>query len=179
MISNHPSPSPLFKERTPPPSKDTLKEDLCQHSKDDYNRNSTKAEHITKGQQQKLLLSHSTIVTEIEMRLEAKFGARIAALEKQYAVLNRLFAVVLETASSTRLGGVAGDSKGYSLDPGAEEGLLQDRLSGVSTTSSLFTLEAKLDTLLALVGEGKRWRGEMKRAEREGGCLISMEVRYS
>lgn len=176
MISNHRSPSPLFKERTPPPSKDTPKEDLCQHSKDHYNRNSNKAEHITKGQQQKLLLSHSTIVTEIEMRLEAKFGARIAALEKQYAVLNRLFAAVLETASSTRLGGVAGDSKGYSLDPGAEEGLLQDRLS-----VPVHYLRWKRSWILCwrLWERGRGGRGEMKRAEREGGCLISMEVRYS
>lgn len=49
-------------------------------------------------------------------------------------------------------------SKGDSLPEPAEKGL-EDRLMGVSTTSSLFTLEAKLDTLLALVGEGKRWEG--------------------
>lgn len=48
------------------------------------------------------------MVAEIEMKLETKFGARIAAQEKKYAVLNRLFSAVLDTASSTRLGGSKG-----------------------------------------------------------------------
>lgn len=163
MISTHRSPSPQLKEGTPPPSKATAKKELYPNSKDHHNRNNNEAEQNTKGQQvQKLLHSHSTMVAEIEMMLETKFGARIAALEKQYAVLNRLFAAVLETASSTRLGG---GSKGDSLDSGggAEEGRLlllqQDRLSGASTSSLLFTLEAKLDILLALVGDGKKLEG--------------------
>lgn len=170
MISTQRSPSPLLKERTPPPSKETPKEELRQHSNDSYNNNhsrknnNNKIETTEQGQEQPPL-SRSTMVAEIEMNLEAKFGARIAVLEKQHAVLNRLFAAVLDTASSTRLGGVVGVSKGDSLEPGAEEGLLHDRLSGVSTTSSLFTLEAKLDTLLALVGEGKTWE---ERGDKEG-----------
>lgn len=155
MISTHPSQSPLVKDRSPPPSKEGLR----QHSNDNYSNynknNNDKAEPIGLGQQQPSL-SHSTMVAEIERKLEAKFGARIAALEKQYAVLNRLSAAVLDTANSTRL--VGGVSKVDSLLEPAEKGL-QDRLIGVSTTSSLFTLEAKLDTLLALVGEGKRWEG--------------------
>lgn len=162
MVSTHRSQSPVLKDRSPPTSKETPKEGLRQHSNENfsnYNKNNKNnndnAEPIKQGQQQ-LSLSHSTMIAEIEMKLEAKFGARIAALEKQYAVLHRLSAAVLDTANSTRFGG--GVSKcGSLLDP-AEEGL-QDRLSGVSTTSSLFILEAKLDTLLALVGEGKRWEG--------------------
>lgn len=152
IISTHRPQSPLLKDCTPPPSKEIPKEGLRQHSNDNYNKNNKdKAEPIKRGQRQ-LSLSHSTTLAEIESKLEDKFGARINALEKQYAVLNRLSAAVLDTASSTRLG--RGVSKGDSLLEPAEKGL-QDRLTGVSTTSSLFTLEAKLDTLLALVGEGK------------------------
>lgn len=160
MISTHCSQGALVKHCTPPPSKESAKEGFRQHSNDNYSNykknNTDKAEPIKQGQQQ-LSLNHSTMVAEIEMKLEAKFGARIAALEKQYAVLNRLSAAVLDTANSTRLSG--GVLKHDSLLEPAVEGL-QDRLSEVSTTSSLFTLEAKLDTLLALVGEGKRWEGE-------------------
>ena len=151
------STSPSLKERTSPPSKETPIEELRQHPNNNYNYNNyNRAEPIKQGQQQQLSSINSSMVAEIEMKFEAKFGARIAALEKQHAVLNRLFAAVLDTASSTRLGMVAGGSKGDFLEPGAEDqGLLRDRLSRVSTTSSLFTLEAKLDTLLALVGGGK------------------------
>lgn len=152
MISTHRSQSPFLKDRTSP----LPKEGLRQYSNDNYSnynkKNNDKAEQIKQGQQQ-ISLSNSTTVAEIEMKLEAKFGARIAALEKQYAVLNRLSAVVLNTANSTRLNG-----KGDSLLEPTERGL-QDRLIGLSPTSSLFTLEAKLDSLLALVGEGKRWEG--------------------
>lgn len=155
MVFTHPSQSPLLKDHTPPPSK----EGLSQHSNvnySNYNKNNNdKAEPIRLGHQQPSL-SHSTIVAEIERKLEAKFGARIAALERQYAVLNRLSAAVLDTANSTSL--VGGVSKSDSLLELAEKGL-EDRLIGVSTNSSLFKLEAKLDTLLALVGEGKRWEG--------------------
>lgn len=152
---------PSLKERTSPSSKETPIEELRQQPNNNYNYNNyNRAKPIKQGQQQQLSRINSSMVAEIEMKFEAKFGARIAALEKQHAVLNRLFAAVLDTASSTRLGVVAGGSKGDFLEPGAEDqGLLHDRLSGVSTTSSLFTLEAKLDTLLALVGGGKRWEG--------------------
>lgn len=118
MISAHPSQSPLLKDRTPPASKG-----LRQHSNDNYSnynkKNNDKAEPIRLGQQQPPL-SHSTMVAEIERKLEAKFGARIAALEKQYAVLNRLSAAFLDTANSTRL--VGGVSKGDSLLEPAEKG---------------------------------------------------------
>lgn len=157
MISTCPS----LQERTSPSSKETPIEELRQHPNNTYNYNNyNRAEPIKQGQQQQLSRINYSMVAEIEMKFEAKFGARIAALEKQYAVLNRVLAAVLDTASSTRLGVVEGGSKGDFLEPGAEDqGLPQDRLSAVSTTSSLFKLEAKLDTLLALVGEGKRCEG--------------------
>lgn len=154
MISTSSSP----KERTSPSSKESPKEELCQHPNNNYNYNNNynRAEPIKQGQQQQLSRINSSMVAEIEMKFEAKFGARIAALEQQHAVLNRLFAAVLDTASSTGLGMVAGGSKRDFLEPGADDqGLLQDRLSRVSTTGSLFTLDAKLDILLALVGGGK------------------------
>lgn len=158
MISTHPSQIPLLKDRTPPPSKEGPR----QHSNNNYSNynknnknNNVKAEPI-KLEHQQPSLSHSAMVAEIERKLEAKFGARISALEKQYAVLNRLSDAVLESANSTRL--VGGVSKGDTLLEPAEKGV-QDRLNGVGATSSLVKLEAKLDTLLALVGEGKRWEG--------------------
>lgn len=154
MISTHPSQSPLLKDRTPPPSKEGLRQYSNNYS--NYNKNNNvKAEPIRLEHEQPSL-SHSAMVAEIEGKLEAKFGARISALEKQYAVLSRLSDAVLDTANSTRL--VGGVSKGDTLLEPAEKGL-QDGLIGVSATSSLFKLEAKLDTLLALVGEGKRWEG--------------------
>ncbi len=41
---------------------------------------------------------YASIVAEIEARCEAKFGLRVAALEKQYRILNRLFSAMPDTS---------------------------------------------------------------------------------
>ena len=69
--------------------------------------------------------------------IEARFEARIQALERKNSLLQRLFMAVLDTSPT--------------LGPSNS-----DRSSGLSATSSLFAMEAKVDALLTLVQENKR-----------------------
>lgn len=71
--------------------------------------------------------------------LEAKLEARVAALEKKNGLLHRLFLAVLDTAPT--------------LGP--------SNSNRSSATSSLFTMEAKVDALLTLVQENKRLSTEL------------------
>lgn len=80
----------------------------------------------------------SSHAAEIEARLEA----RISALEKKNSLLQRLFLAVLDTSPAM------GPSN-------------SDRSSGLSATSSLFAMEAKVDALLTLVQENKRLSAEL------------------